>query len=292
MTAVLDELRAGPPRWLASLRSAEPLLLLLRASLIVVVINSNDDPPVFVATALVAFVALPRPTLLHSPWLWAALFSAIGARQLATWHTIDDHIIATTYWCGALALGLTARDRRATLAASARLLVGVLFAFAAGWKLRSGEFVDGSFFRYTFLFDDRFETVARLAGGTTETMRDANLDRLGQLDATGVPGQIPLTEGPRNSAVAAVFTTWGFLVEAAVALAFLVPLRPRWEWLRHGSLTAFAATTYAVVPIGGFGTLLLVLGAAQATAQRARTAYYLGALALMVWGALWPLVLR
>jgi len=275
----------------AALVGMDPLLLLLRSSLLALLVNSNDDALVLIAVAVLCAVALPRPPVLRSPWLWAALFVAIGLRQAATWHQVDDHIIVTTYWCGAVALGLTARDPRRTLAASARLLVGAVFAFAAAWKLRSGEFVDGSFFRYSLLFDDRFETVARIAGGTTHAMRTANLDGLNALavDPDG-GGWQQLQEGTRNVAVAQAFTWWGLVVESAVAVAFLVPLRRRWEGLRVAALVAFAGTTYLVVPVGGFGTLLLVLGAAQASSDRLRVAYLWAAIGLLAWAWLWPVV--
>lgn len=282
----------GPARWLTLLRAADPLLLLLRASLLVLLINSNDDTAVQLSVAVVCAVALPRPSLLKRPWFWLALFAAVGTRQLLTWHTIDDHIIATTYWCGAVGLCLTARDACGALAATARLLVGSLFAFAAAWKLRSGEFLDGSFFRYTLLFDDRFEDPARLVGGTTDAMRQANLAELGSLHAADGADEIVAREGPRNAAVASVFTGWGVVIESLVAVTFLVPLRQRWGWVRHAALVAFAATTYAVVPVGGFGTLLVVLGAAQTTTERSRTAYYLGGVALIVWSAIWPVLFR
>jgi hypothetical protein len=60
--------------------------------------------------------------------------------------------------------------------------------------------------------------------------------------------------------------------------------------VRHAALVAFAGTTYLVVPIGGFGTLLLVLGSAMVTTDRARLAYYAGAVALLVWSGVWPLL--
>lgn len=283
----------APPtlgRWLSALRSADPLILLLRASLLALLINSNDDLPVLLAIAAVCAVALPRPRLLRNPAFWAVLFAGVGARQLATWHTIDDHVIVTTYWCGAIALGLGASDPRRALAASARFLVGTLFAFAAGWKLCSGHFVDGTFFRYTLLFDDRFSTVARLIGDTSPSMLRANVEALQSLDASGRPGSIALQEGTGNRLLAGVFTGWGLLIECGVAAAFLLPLRQRWSWVRHALLVAFAVTTYLVVPIGGFGTLLLVLGAAQTTGGALRTGYYLGAIALVMWAGIWPLV--
>lgn len=278
-------------RWGHAVAAMDPLVLLLRCTLVLVLVNANDDRPLMVAVIVVCVVALPRPGLLRSPWLWAALSVAIGLRQLATWHHVDDHIIATTYWCGALALGLTATDPRRTLAASARLLVGTLFAFAAGWKLLSGEFIDGTFFRFELLLDDRFAHVARIVGGTTDARREANLAAVEALAATpSAGGVVALQEGPRNVAVAQTFTAWGVLIETAVAVAFLVPLRRRWVALRTATLVAFAVTTYLIVPVGGFGALLLVLGSAQAESDRGRLAYVGGAAVLLLWAGIWPAV--
>jgi hypothetical protein len=270
----------------------DPLLLLTRWSLLVLLVNSKHDPALLLGVAVVAVVALPRPAVILSPWLWVGAFVVVGLRQLATWHDVDDHVIVTTYWCGALALGLTARNVRPTIAASARLLVGAVFAFAAMWKLGSGEFLDGRFFRYELLFDERFENVSRWVGGLTADQRHANVQHLSELAALP-PGSVPttLTEGPRTEALAAVFTGWGLWLECAVAIAFLLPLRRSSEWVRHALLFAFASTTYLIVPVGGFGSLLMLLGAAQATTERIRMAYLGMAVALFVWAGVWPLFL-
>ena len=255
-------------------RDMDPLLLVLRWSLLTLLVNANDDPLVFVVVAIATVIALPRPSILHSPWFWAAAFVLVGGRQLATWHTIDDHIIVTTYWCLALALALTAREVLPTVAASARLLVGLVFALAAAWKLGGGEFIDGTFFRYSLLFDDRFEAVARWAGGTSRGDLQANVAALHGLTTLPAAGpSAALVEGPRNLAVATAFTAWGALIETVVAIAFLAPLRTRHEWIRPAALFAFAGTTYAIVPVGGFGTLLMLLGAAQTKSQPLRMAY-------------------
>jgi hypothetical protein len=275
-------------RILRPLREMDPLLLLVRASLIALLVNSNDDAVVMIPMALICLVALPRAKVVLSPWFWAGLFVAVGARQLATWSTVDDHIIVTTYWCGALALGLGARNPRATLGASARLLIGTLFAFAAGWKLSSGEFADGTFWRHAFLFDDRFAVIAHHVGGTADAIRRADHAAVDSLLQGSGTGSVLLREGPRNVALANAFTWWGLVIETAIAATFLLPLRERWGWLRHACLFAFACTTYVIVPVGGFGTLLLVLGAAQASTERLRLAYYLGGIVLLVWSGLWP----
>ncbi|MGQ0520630.1 MAG: hypothetical protein ACT4PX_05700 [Actinomycetota bacterium] len=278
------------PGPLERLRTADPLLLVLRASLVVLLVNGNDDPVVMAGVAVLCFAALPRPRLLCSPWLWAGAFAAVGARQLATWHTLDDHVVVTTYWCGAIALGLGARDPRATMALSARWLVGLVFALAAGWKLLSGQFLDGTFFRYALLFDERFEVLSRTLAGTTDRIRDADVGAVAGLLAGGGGGEVALVEGSGGPALALVFTWWGVLVEAAVALTFLLPLRGRWRHLRPASLFAFAGTTYVLLPVGAFGALLLVLGAAQAESERLRAAYVLGIGAMLAWAAAWPVL--
>ena len=299
MTAVRPapaEAPAAPPRRglldrvMQQVRAMDPVLLVLRLTLLVLVVNSNDDPPLFLAAAGLCAVAFPRPRLLRNPWLWATVFVVVGARQLATWHTIDDHVIVTTYWCGAIALALGARDTPRTLARSACLLVGTLFAFAAGWKLLSGQFVDGSFFRYSLLFDSRFEVLSRAVGGTADQVRDTGLGAVTELLAGGGSGTVTLEEGTRASALAQVLTWWGLLLEVAIAAAFLLPLPERWRWTRHATLATFAATTYAIVPVGGFGSLLLVLGAAQARTARGRLAYTTGVAATLAWSGLWPLL--
>ena len=268
----------------------DPLVLLLRASLVVLLVNSNDDVVVMAAVAVVCAVALPRRPMLLSPWLWTALFVGIGARQLATWHTIDDHIVVTTYWCGSISLALRARDPLATLALSARLLVAALFTFAAGWKLFSGQFVDGTFFRYSLLFDERFEVVGRLVGGTADPVREANVAAVSALLAGTGAHEVMLQEGARGPALARVMTWWGLMIEITVAAVHLLPIPQRWSWARHGALIGFAVTTYLVIPVGGFGALLLVLGVAQAASMRGRTAYLGGVGVLLAWGTVWPAI--
>lgn len=261
-----------------------PLDLLLRASLVVVLVNSNDDVPTLIGVALVCLVAIPRHDLLRSPWLWAALFAAIGARQLATWHHLDDHVVATTYWCGAVALALRATDPLTTLARGATLLIGTLFAFAAGWKLATGQFLDGTFFRYTLVFDDRFTVLGRVVGRTTTAARQADISAVTDL-LHGGRETVVLQEGSLAPTLARLMTWWGVALEVAVAVTHLVPTKP---WARHATLVAFAVTTYPVVPVSGFGSFLLVLGAAQAATAKGRTAYLAAAGAALAYGAIWP----
>jgi hypothetical protein len=125
-------------------------------------------------------------------------------------------------------------------------------------------------------------------GGTTSVQLRQNVDTLGDLVTQPAAGEAArLREGPRNAAVATTFTIWGVCIEAAVAIAFLAPLRARHEWLRPATLLAFGCTTYAIVPVGGFGALLMLLGAAQTSRERWRTIYLVACLVLFVWAGVW-----
>jgi hypothetical protein len=126
-------------------------------------------------------------------------------------------------------------------------------------------------------------------GGTSDNSHAANLIGLQSVvDANDPSRSIALEEGARNPWVAWSFTIWGAAVETAVAATFLLPLPRRWAWARHAALIAFAATTYLIVPIGGFGALLLVLGATMVETARARAAYVVGGLVLACWAGIWP----
>ena len=129
-----------------------------------------------------------------------------------------------------------------------------------------------------------------MAAPTTPSVSTTSLASRSWPAILALAGGLLLQEDPPNEALAAVFPGWGILIESAVAVAFLVPLRRRWEGLRPATLIAFAAATYLVVPVGGFGTLLLVLGSAQTSSDRLRVAYLWGAVGLLLWAAAWPII--
>lgn len=279
-------------RFVDRLAAIDHFTLICRLSLLLLVVNTNEHPIAFVISAAGTAVLFLRPDLMRSPFPWFALAAVAGVSQLDEWWMEDDHTVVTTYWMVGLGLSRLADDRDRVLSISARLLVGLVFAFAFGWKLLSSQFVSTDFFRYEFAFDDRFQHVAELVGGTDDDQRAGNLEELNVLYTEGEAGDvIVVEEGPRNEDVADLFTIWGVLIEGAVALAFLLPLPRRVEWLRPATLFAFAYTTYLVVPVAGFGALLMTLGLAHRDTPRLRAAYVVSFGALLVWGGIFPLLL-
>lgn len=221
------------------------------------------------AVLIVAAAGLLNGRVLTSALAWGALAALMALRVVADWPLSDNHAYLLAYWCLAICLALRTGRPATTLARSARLLIGLVFAFAALWKgVVSQDFVDGRFFRVTFLADDRFAAFAMKLGGISQSA----LERANELiesdwhtAATIAPSHL---ETPRLRALASAFTWASLGIEAGIALCFLLPDRIGVGRLRDLTLLAFCATTYAVAPVPGFGWLLIAMGTAQCPAER------------------------
>jgi hypothetical protein len=236
-----------------------------------------------------AAAGLLIPGRQRSPALWLGLAGLLGLRVALDWPLGDNHAWLLFYWCLAAAIALAAGEARAILAANARLLVGLAFAFATLWKVAlSPDFLDGTFFRVTLVTDRRMEPAAHVATG----LSDAELAELrGRMERHV---DVPLggeRAGPnvpaRRARVAGLATVWTVAIEAAIALVFLWPWGRAAVALRDPLLILFCVTTYAVAPVQGFGWLLLAMGAAQAPPRPALRVAYAGAFGLvLLYGAL------
>ena len=220
--------------------------------------------PWYVRTGLLAIGALallfPHVQLAYETWILAA--GLVGAALIAGWPLHDNHISLLAYGCLAVALALRAPRPGVTLGESARLLVGLAFACAVVWKLLwSPDYLDGRFFRVTLLTDERFANAAMLFGDLTRAELESNRRALEPLPPGAELLDPPAIAQPPAFETLAAVSTWGALLfEAAVAAAFLLPVRTA---ARHALLLAFCVVTYAFAPVAGFGWLLLILGVAQ-----------------------------
>ena len=153
---------------------------------------------------------------------------------------------------------------------------------AAAWKLwLSDDFLDGTSFRVLLLGDRRFEDMSLLVGGLD---RGALAESRRFLAVGGGLGSgAGLVEPTRLRALALALTWGAVLLESAIAIAFLAPLRSARVWFRHVLLLVFCAGTYALAPVAGFGWLLLTLGLAQCPAGSVRLRWaYLASFGLLV----------
>ncbi len=247
----------------------DPIALALRLTLLDLLLRPVGTSFVRPATLLLAGAGLALPALLGSRLFWLALVVAATGRVVTAWPLGDNHAYLLVYWCLAVALGCAVHDRDATLVASGRWLLGLVFAFAVVWKVISPDYLDGRFFRVTLAVDPRFEAFTQLAAGLGSDELAAQRGFLVQHvdDALGIVETGP-PEPARLRAVALAATWATFAAEVAVALAFLGPLGRGLSRWRDPLLLAFSAGTYAVAPVEGFGWLLLALGLAQCDRAR------------------------
>jgi hypothetical protein len=256
-------------RWSERIAALDPATLALRLTLLDLLLRPIGTGLVRPAVLVLAAAGLGIPALLGSGAFWLALAVTAGVRVVSDWPVGDNHAYLLGYWCVAVALGCRVGARDAVCAASARWMIGLVFAFAVMWKALSPDYLDGRFFRVMLVVDHRFEAFTQLAGGLDAAELEAQRSFLVQHvdDALGavLPGP---PEPARLRAVAIAVTHTAFAAEIAVALAFLAPAgRGPSRW-RDPLLIAFAACTYAVAPVEGFGWLLLAMGLAQCDRAR------------------------
>lgn len=267
------------------------LRLLLVALLFQPVGNPWLRPPAMALAAL----GLLAPSALASATLWAALTALATARIVLIWPASDNHAFLLAYWCLAALLATLARQRDAVLAWNGRALIAGAFFFATLWKLAlSPDFLDGRFFAVSLVDDPRFASFAQLATGIdADALYDLRDLAREHVDGVFVPWEEMPAVPPRLTTVARVMTFSTLAIEAAIAVAFLLPLAWRIARVRDALLIGFCATTYALAPVAGFGWLLLSMGVAQLEPER-RTARagYLVAFGLVLAATRWPLLSR
>jgi hypothetical protein len=205
------------------------------------------------------------------------LAALCGVRLVLDWPMADNHAYLLCWWTLAIAIALRSMEPSALLATTARRLVGLVFAFATLWKVAlAPDFLDGRFVRVQLVTDDRLAPVATAIAGLTPAGLGALRAYVSQHVDGAALSAAPAPQPERLRRTATIITWTIVVLEAALALAFLVPPGCRIGRVRDALLLLFALGTYVVVaPVGGFGWLLLALGTAQAERTRtwAPTAY-------------------
>jgi hypothetical protein len=243
-------------------------------TLLMTLLRTPPSSSVFLTLLLIAGLLAPR-YLRRSPWFWALLFVMFMISPiLRPWLALDNHHFLHVYWLAAIALTRFASRPDEALQTVARLLIGLAFAFAVAWKLMVPEFIDGSFFEYTFGTDSRLADVAVAVGLHEDGFHRDNRGVISSWQEPGTPpasGEMVIHDSIGPLSVVLAWLT--IVIEGSVAVAFLAPLRGRWRYLRDAALLVFVASTYPLAPVLGFAWLLICMGA---MASHLRTAWRYG----------------
>ena len=254
---------------------------ILIAGLLTPVVLVAGSPARALAGVAISSVGLSLPRLRRMPAFWFALSALYGGWFFAEFHRADDHLALAAYWYLAIALSLLTSAKQVALRTNARFLIGATFLLAFAWKLRSPDFLSGAFFEYELLTDPRFAPIARWAGGLSPEGLAANLGMISE-----APSTAHLVSSPRIQAIASGLTLGALVVEPLVAVSWLSPAK--WSRsARHVSLIGFCFLTYFVVPVAGFGIILLAMALTHADSADVRKNYFLGMAALYIWSAIW-----
>lgn len=248
------------------------LALALRLLLLALLLDAGAFWFVRLPVVTAAALGLLLPGLLRARGLWALLALLTAWPLVWNWPFSDNHDYLRVFACVAAAAALGAARPAATLATSARWLLGLTFLFATLWKLGSPDYLDGRFFRVTLLSDPRFENLAVVLGDTTWRAWEATESAL-RAAAAGREslGEAGAPEPASLRRAAGVLTVWTVALEALVAAAFLWPRGRGLSRVRDPILLLFGATTFAFATVRGFGWLLAALGVAQSGPERRGT---------------------
>lgn len=273
----MNALALSPLRRLSRLPWKLPTLIPLRVlpalTMLLLLVNTADNGLLF--TPLAAWFALGAalPRLLRTPFFWYVTATVLGTAVWFTWETADNHRYLFVYWTLALCsvLSLPRSDQPLALALTSRWLLGLSMLLAVAWKVASPDYLSGTFFHFELLADERFAHFASWTCGLPLEQLAENRDLRETLAAGYLQGnalnEVQLHAAENVGSVAQLLTWWTLGIEALLAGLLLTTAifirRPRLVLAASLSLLVFAATTYAVAPVRGFGGILMLLGLAQ-----------------------------
>lgn len=215
---------------------------------------------------LLCMAAILYTPLRKSDLFWFVILLVIAVSNYYNAYFIDNHKYLINYWCLTLYLARLSADPAKTIAISARYLIAFAFLLATGWKLISHDYLDGTFFHYSLLLDDRFTTLTAFLGNLTRASDMQNHEVMNHLlEYASTQVSVQLHSTAQISWIAIFLTWWTVMLEGLIAIAFLWPqshLVAKWRDL---PLLLFILTTYSIAQVIGFGWVLIIMGTAQST---------------------------
>ena len=269
------------------LTTAHPLDIIPILTLFILLFHGYSIWYVKFFTMVLAIAALLYRELLRSPIYWFVFSFIIGFSIFSHWHPIDNHKFLLLYVTITLFCAYSASSgwQLKIISGNARLFIIVLMGMSVFWKLYSSDpYLDGTFFEYIYLSDQRF--VAFLASfGVDMQLLGKNQQALFNLQQAYLNQDVISTQvysPPLLKIMAWLTGWWVVIIEVAIAVLFMfrTALMDKYG---HWALLLFIATTYIPAPVYGFGWTLSVLGyAVSQTYWASYGRWYLACILLLI----------
>ncbi len=228
--------------------------------------------------SVVSIAGLVNPHITSKPNFWLVLgFTNFALQNVYNWAYTDNHVCLYSYWYLAIFCALMSSTTMATLAANARIMIGLVFLFATLQKLLSDEYMKTNAVNFFLLCDQRFSPLVQLVG-IQESECAAIRRSINQLlSPILLPGNTRLT------LLATLITWWTVLIEAVIAVAFLFPRAPLIRRAPDVPLLVFIITVSPIATVLGFAWILLIMGYTQCSVLKKKTSLaYLLLFALII----------
>lgn len=205
------------------------------------------------------------PQILKSPTLWGILSLVTLIAQLDFWETVDNHMWLMLYWLlvqflATLSNRMYKTDIIIFLKHNAVFMLVFIMGVSVLQKMAGGVFMDGSFFEFTILTDERFYLIAHYLGGISTFDFFNNVDMLSNLSDPHSPLVIKTSEAVRT--VSLIFTYSIVLLEICIVFLFLYK-NEKTRVLAHILNALFIITVYFIAPVYAFAFLVALLGVAS-----------------------------
>lgn len=248
--------------------------LTLKLTILLYLLNNSNYWYVKIPVTIVCLLALLFSRYLYTKPLWLGLALVMTVGNIPHYFEIDNHKFLFIYWCLAIFICLYSDNFEYYLRQNAKWLIGLVFFFACLWKSMSNDYLDGSFFVYSLLTDDRFIQFLLALNVIPKEVVEFNQSSLRYLVNDSPPphqANLQFTYGIKQ--LAYFFTYWGLLLEGLIAVAFLLPLKTLFGRYRDYTLALFLVSTYLIAPVWGFGCILSIMGLSQSTEKKFKVFY-------------------
>ncbi len=198
--------------------------------------------------------------------LWTVISITLLYSNSLQWYVIDNHKALFMYWTFVLTIFLWLKKEKEYLVNNARLLIGLVMAFAVIQKVLNG-FYEPGFLHGRFLFDSRFLMITHFITGIPLEDLNANKLAINAIKLLPMDGiYTELISSLFMKKITYAFQVFGLFVEATVAVFFL--FGEKFKGYRDYILIAFCIGTYFIFPVIGFSSILLLLGITQVESSR------------------------